>query len=59
MVDVDQIIVDVKNVLSVKKDNRSLAAEFCDIKIIQDPLYRRNKSTIDLEKAVSLFFATQ
>ena len=59
MVDVDQIIVDFKDVLSAKKANKSLAAEFCDIKIIQDPLYRRNRSTIDLKKAVDLYFATQ
>ena len=59
MVDVDQTIANFKDGLSAKKDQRSPAVEFGDIKIIQDPLYRRNKSTIDLEKTFSLYFATQ
>eukprot|EP00112_Aurelia_sp_Birch-Aquarium-sp1_P018992 Seg461.5 transcript_id=Seg461.5/GoldUCD/mRNA.D3Y31 product="Glycogen debranching enzyme" protein_id=Seg461.5/GoldUCD/D3Y31 len=59
MIDVDQTIADLKDVLDVKRNNKSLAVEFGDIKVIQDPLYRRNKCTIDLEKTVSLYLATR
>ena len=55
MVDVEEVCTALEKRISTAKLDVDEYADHSHIKIIQDPLFRRYKCYIDIEKAVQIF----